>query len=102
MAQTSFQETPRKNVMELYSNPCDNNRTTHEERRLQIDELDEWDETKQFKIDDKVLLDENDLRIATSKLNTNGVIPFTVLNVFSYDTVEPLSTPLTQPSLQPD
>ncbi|PPR92690.1 hypothetical protein GOBAR_AA27983 [Gossypium barbadense] len=110
MAQTSFQETPRKNVMEQHSNPCDKNRVTCEERRLQIDDLEEWrtnvkekpkvhdeskrchderrDETKQFKVRDKVLLDEKDPRISTSKLNTNKAIPFTVLNVFLYGIVK--------------
>ncbi|PPS07040.1 hypothetical protein GOBAR_AA13612 [Gossypium barbadense] len=103
-------ESPRKNVIEFHSNPCNKNKVAHDERRLQINELDEWrtrdkekpkvhdeskrhynerrDETKQFKVGDKVLLDEKDLRIATSELNTNGVTPFTVLNVFPYGTVE--------------
>ncbi|PPS15663.1 hypothetical protein GOBAR_AA04922 [Gossypium barbadense] len=35
-------ETPRKNVMATHSSSCDKNRTSHEEWRLQIDELDEW------------------------------------------------------------
>ncbi|XP_052490724.1 uncharacterized protein LOC128042989 [Gossypium raimondii] len=84
---------------------------THEERMLQIDELDEWqthvkeklrihdaelkrhhvehvDGTNQFKVGDKVLLDKTDLDIATSELNANGATPFTVLNVFPYGTVE--------------
>ncbi|PPS09986.1 hypothetical protein GOBAR_AA10645 [Gossypium barbadense] len=96
--------------MEPYSNPWHKNRATHEEKRLQIDELDEWriqvkekpkahdeskrcyderqDEIKQFKVRDKVLLDEKDPRIATSEFNTNGMTPFTVLNVFPYSTVE--------------
>ncbi|PPR83469.1 hypothetical protein GOBAR_AA37244 [Gossypium barbadense] len=91
--QTSLQESPRKNMIEPHSNPCNKNRVTYEERRLPIDELDEWrthvkekpkahdeskrhhdkckDETKQFKVRDKVLLDEKDPRIATPKLNTN-------------------------------
>ncbi|PPR82306.1 hypothetical protein GOBAR_AA38410 [Gossypium barbadense] len=65
-------------MMETHSSPCDKNRTSHEERRLNIDELDEWrthvkekpkvhdeskqhhdkrrDETMQFKVGDKVLL----------------------------------------------
>ncbi|PPS08046.1 hypothetical protein GOBAR_AA12591 [Gossypium barbadense] len=34
------------------------------------------DETKQFEVGDKILLEEKDHRIATSKHNTNGVIPF--------------------------
>ncbi|PPR87186.1 hypothetical protein GOBAR_AA33504 [Gossypium barbadense] len=97
-------------MIEPHHNPCNKNRVTHEERRLQINKPDEWqthvkekpkahdqskrhhdkrrDETKQFKVRDKVLLDEKDSRIATSELITNGVTPFTVLNVFPYDTVE--------------
>ncbi|PPD70009.1 hypothetical protein GOBAR_DD33110 [Gossypium barbadense] len=97
--------------MEPRSNPCDRNRTIHDERMLQIDELDEWrthvrkklkkhdeelmrhhdkhvDGTKQFKVGDKVLLDKTDPRIATSELDANGSNPFTVLNVFLYGTVE--------------
>ncbi|PPS16017.1 hypothetical protein GOBAR_AA04560 [Gossypium barbadense] len=92
--------------MELYSNPYLKNRATHKEERLQIDELDKWrahvkkkpkahdeskqhhderkNERKQFKVGDKVLLDGKDHRIATLELNTNGVTPFTVLNVFPY------------------
>ncbi|PPD81274.1 hypothetical protein GOBAR_DD21795 [Gossypium barbadense] len=84
---------------------------THEERMLQIDELDKWqthvkekprihdaepklhhdenvDGTQQIKVGDKVLLDKMDPQIATSKLNANGATPFTVLNVFPYGTVE--------------
>ncbi|PPR87839.1 hypothetical protein GOBAR_AA32852 [Gossypium barbadense] len=82
VAQTPLQDSPRKNVMEPHSNPRNKNRATHEERRLQIDELDEWrtyvkekpkahneskrhldkreDETTKFKVADKVLLDEQD------------------------------------------
>ncbi|PPS20318.1 hypothetical protein GOBAR_AA00252 [Gossypium barbadense] len=40
---------------------------------------------------------EKDPRIATSKLNTNGVIPFTALNAFPYGTVEPPQHPFTSP-----
>ncbi|PPS01065.1 hypothetical protein GOBAR_AA19611 [Gossypium barbadense] len=81
-------------------------RTTHEERMLQIDKLDEWrthvkenlriqdaepkrrhdghkDETNQFKVGDQVLLlDKMNHQIATAELNANGETPFTVLNVF--------------------
>ncbi|PPS05612.1 hypothetical protein GOBAR_AA15036 [Gossypium barbadense] len=96
--------------MELHSNPCHKNRATHEERRLQIDELDAWqthieekpkvhdeskqrhderrDETKQFKFGDKVLLNEKDPRIAISGYNTNAAIPITILNIFLHGTVE--------------
>ncbi|PPD77980.1 hypothetical protein GOBAR_DD25092 [Gossypium barbadense] len=97
--------------MEPHSSPCDKNRTTHEERMLQIDELDEWrthvkeksrihdakpkrrhdehvDGTNQFTVGDKVLLDKTDPRIVISELDANGSNPFTVLNDFLYDTVE--------------
>ncbi|PPS15881.1 hypothetical protein GOBAR_AA04693 [Gossypium barbadense] len=36
-----LQDSSKKNVMELQSNLCNKNRATHEERRLQIVELDE-------------------------------------------------------------
>ncbi|PPD92282.1 hypothetical protein GOBAR_DD10750 [Gossypium barbadense] len=98
-------------MMELHSSPCEKNRTTHEERMLQIDKLDKWqthvkeklrihnaepkrrhdehkDGTNQLKARDQVLLDKTDRQIATSKLNANRITPFTVLNVFPYDTVE--------------
>ncbi|PPS02988.1 hypothetical protein GOBAR_AA17670 [Gossypium barbadense] len=104
-------EIPQKKVIKPRSNSSVKNRTTHEERRLQIDELDEWrthvnekpkiydtepkqshdehkDVTNHFKVGDQVLLDEKGPRIATSELNANGVTPFTVLNVFPYGTVE--------------
>ncbi|PPS10739.1 hypothetical protein GOBAR_AA09911 [Gossypium barbadense] len=77
----------------------------YEERRLQIEELDEWwtqksrtpdkpklnqdeltDSPNQLKVGDKVLLDAVDPRIATSE--PNGVIPLTVLNIFPYGTIE--------------
>ncbi|PPS19508.1 hypothetical protein GOBAR_AA01103 [Gossypium barbadense] len=100
-------EIPQKNVTKPRSSL---HRTNHEERRLQIDELDEWqthvkekprihdepkrlhhelkDETNQFKIDNQVLLDKTDPRIATSEHNVNGATPFTVVNIFPYGTVE--------------
>ncbi|KAG8498696.1 hypothetical protein CXB51_005123 [Gossypium anomalum] len=76
MAQTSFQETPRKNEKPK----------VHDESKRHHDEY--RGETKQFKVGDKVLLDEKDPRIATLELNTNGATPFTVLNVFPYSTVK--------------
>ncbi|PPS08457.1 hypothetical protein GOBAR_AA12191 [Gossypium barbadense] len=104
VAKHSLQKTPRKNVTESQSSLHNKNRTNHEERRLQIDELDEWqtyvkkkprihdepkrlhDELKdgmnQFKIGDQALLDKTDPRITTSELNANGATPFTVLNIF--------------------
>ncbi|PPS04252.1 hypothetical protein GOBAR_AA16409 [Gossypium barbadense] len=77
----------------------------HEERRLQIEELDEWrthksrthDEPKlrqnklntspnQLKARDKVLLDATDPHIVTAKPNEE--IPLTVLSIFPFGTVE--------------
>ncbi|PPR90646.1 hypothetical protein GOBAR_AA30038 [Gossypium barbadense] len=78
---------------------------THEERRLQIEELDEWqahksrthDKSKlrqnkpdttsnQLKVGDKVLLDAADHHIVTT--TPNEEIPLTVLNIFPFGTVE--------------
>ncbi|PPS02663.1 hypothetical protein GOBAR_AA17995 [Gossypium barbadense] len=80
-------------------------RPIYEERRLQIEELDEWQTHKpmthdkpkprhdelnaapnQLKVGDKVLLDAADPRITTSE--PNGAIPLTVLSIFPYGTVE--------------
>ncbi|PPS04292.1 hypothetical protein GOBAR_AA16355 [Gossypium barbadense] len=107
---------PRQRIVETRSkniyDPClsNNKGIIYEERRLQIDELDEWqtpvkekpkahekskrhhdeyrDETKQIKVRDKVLLDENDPRIATLEHNTDRETPFTVMNIFPHDIVE--------------
>ncbi|PPR88167.1 hypothetical protein GOBAR_AA32522 [Gossypium barbadense] len=100
LAQTAMQEIPRDKVMEP--------RTTLEERRLQIAELDEWQtkvkeksrihderkqchdklkgESNQLKVGDKVLVDEADPPVAT--FEPNGAIPFAVLNIFPYGIVE--------------
>ncbi|PPS15099.1 hypothetical protein GOBAR_AA05472 [Gossypium barbadense] len=96
-------EIGSKNIHE----PCSSNNKgpIYEERGLQIDELDEWrthkskthDKPKpsqnelntspnQFKVEDKVLLDAADPRIATSEPNEE--IPLTVLSIFPYGTVE--------------
>ncbi|PPR93802.1 hypothetical protein GOBAR_AA26867 [Gossypium barbadense] len=105
-----IRESLRKNVMEPYSNPCHKNRATHEERRLQIDELDEWrthvkekpkahneskrhhdeyrDETTQFKVGDKVLLDKKDPQFDTLEHDTDESTPFTIMNIFPHGTVE--------------
>ncbi|PPS07730.1 hypothetical protein GOBAR_AA12913 [Gossypium barbadense] len=87
--------------------PCSNNNKgpIYEERRLQIEELDEWRTQKprtpnkskssqdelntspnQLKVGDKVLLDTTDPRITTSEPNEE--IPLTVLSIFPYGTVE--------------
>ncbi|PPR99091.1 hypothetical protein GOBAR_AA21577 [Gossypium barbadense] len=77
----------------------------HEERRLQIEELDEWrthklrthDKPKirqneldtfpnQLKVGDKVLLDAADPHIVTTKLNEE--IPLMVLSIFPLGTVK--------------
>ncbi|PPS11434.1 hypothetical protein GOBAR_AA09209 [Gossypium barbadense] len=77
----------------------------HEDRRLQIEELDEWrmhkprthDKPKlrqnelntfpnQLKVGDKVLLDVADPHIVTTKLNEE--IPLTVLSIFPFSIVE--------------
>ncbi|PPS18308.1 hypothetical protein GOBAR_AA02271 [Gossypium barbadense] len=78
---------------------------THEERRLQIEELDEWQTHKprmddkpelrqinlntfshQLKVGDKVLLDAVDPHIVTT--TPNEEIPRTVLSIFPFFTVE--------------
>ncbi|KAG8496910.1 hypothetical protein CXB51_008094 [Gossypium anomalum] len=81
--------------------PCSSNNKgpIHEERRLQIEELDEWQTYKpktrhdelnfsqnQLKVGEKVLLDAADPRITTSELN--GASSLMVLNIFPYGTVE--------------
>ncbi|PPR95343.1 hypothetical protein GOBAR_AA25329 [Gossypium barbadense] len=87
--------------------PCSSNDQgpIYEERRLRVEELDEWQRHKprthdkpkprhdelnispnQLKVGDKVLLDAADPRIATSE--PNGEIPLTVLSIFPYGTVE--------------
>ncbi|PPS14739.1 hypothetical protein GOBAR_AA05840 [Gossypium barbadense] len=97
------EETRSKSTHEPCS--CNNKEPVYEERRLQIEELDEWrihkprthDKPKpcydelnisrnQLKVGDKVLLDAADPRIAT--VEPNGAIPLMVLNIFPYGTVE--------------
>ncbi|PPR98847.1 hypothetical protein GOBAR_AA21820 [Gossypium barbadense] len=92
-----------KEVHEPFSS--NNKGPIHEERRLQIKELDEWwthkprthDKPKlrqdelntfpnQLKVGDKVLLDPADPHIVTTKLNEE--IPLTVLSIFPFDIVE--------------
>ncbi|PPS03616.1 hypothetical protein GOBAR_AA17050 [Gossypium barbadense] len=100
-------EALHKTVSKSTYEPCSNKNkgAIYEERRLQIEELDEWrthrlrthdkpkpcldklkDAPNQLKAGDKVLLDAADPRIATSE--PNRVIPLTVLNIFPYGTVE--------------
>ncbi|PPS09727.1 hypothetical protein GOBAR_AA10910 [Gossypium barbadense] len=94
-------ETGPKNIHK----PSNNKKPIHEERRLQIEELDEWrthkprkhDKLKprhdepnssknQLQVGDKVLLDAADPRIATSEPNEET--PLTVTSNFPYGTVE--------------
>ncbi|PPS19628.1 hypothetical protein GOBAR_AA00948 [Gossypium barbadense] len=77
----------------------------HEDRRLQIEELDEWRTHKprtpdklnlrqnklnpfpnQLKVGDRVLLDAKDPHMVTT--TSNEEIPLTVLNFFPFGTVE--------------
>ncbi|KAA3465975.1 extensin-like [Gossypium australe] len=81
-------------MIEPCYNQGDRNRTMYEERRLHLDELDEWrthvkekpkkhdeeskqcheehvDGTNQFKVGDKVLLGKTDPRISPSELDAN-------------------------------
>ncbi|PPS13535.1 hypothetical protein GOBAR_AA07049 [Gossypium barbadense] len=103
MVQPTLQELNLKEVREPFSS---NNRgPIHEERRLQIEELDEWrthkprthDKPKlhqnklntfpnQLKVRDNVLLDAADPHIVTAKPNEE--IPLTVLSIFPFGTVE--------------
>ncbi|PPS08100.1 hypothetical protein GOBAR_AA12546 [Gossypium barbadense] len=87
--------------------PCSKNDKghIHEERRLQIEELDEWQEHKprthdkpnihqnkpntspnKLKVGDKVLLDVADPHIVTT--TPNEEIPLMVLSIFPFRTVE--------------
>ncbi|PPS16717.1 hypothetical protein GOBAR_AA03871 [Gossypium barbadense] len=96
-------ETLSKSTHELCSS--NNKEPIYEERRLKIEELDEWRTHKpkthgkpkprhdelnispiQLKVGDKVLLDVADPRIAT--FEPNGAILLTVLSIFPYGTVE--------------
>ncbi|PPR99094.1 hypothetical protein GOBAR_AA21568 [Gossypium barbadense] len=103
--QSSLQEPPRTKTMETVHYYQGANKDTHEERRLQIEELDEWrahkprihDKPKllqnkpdtysnQFKVGDKVLLDAADPHIVTTIPNEE--IPLTVLSIFPFGMVE--------------
>ncbi|PPR93039.1 hypothetical protein GOBAR_AA27629 [Gossypium barbadense] len=99
----TFQKLSFKEVHE----PCSSNDRghTHEERRLRIEELDEWrahklrthDKPKlrqnkadtspnQLKVGDKVLLEVADPHIVTT--TPNEEISLTILNIFPFGTVE--------------
>ncbi|PPR98292.1 hypothetical protein GOBAR_AA22376 [Gossypium barbadense] len=96
-------EIRSKSTHEPYSS--NNKESIYKERRVQIEELDEWrthklrthDKPKprhdelnispnQLKVGDKVLLDAADPYIATP--GPNGAIPLMVLSIFPYGTVE--------------
>ncbi|PPR86267.1 hypothetical protein GOBAR_AA34425 [Gossypium barbadense] len=103
MVQPTLQEMSLKEVHEPLSSSSKG--PIYEDRRLQIEELDEWrthkprtqDKPKllqdklntflnQLKVGDKVLLDAADPHIVTTKLNEE--IPLTVLSIFPFGTVE--------------
>ncbi|PPS11270.1 hypothetical protein GOBAR_AA09372 [Gossypium barbadense] len=103
MVQPTLQEKILKEVHEPFLR---NGRgPIHEERRLPIEELDEWPTHKprthdklelrqnklnnfphQLKVGDKVLLDAADPHIVTT--TPNEEIPLTVLGIFAFGTVE--------------
>ncbi|KAK5833499.1 hypothetical protein PVK06_017342 [Gossypium arboreum] len=103
VVQPTLQEISSKNLHE----PCSSNNKglIYEERRLQIEELDEWRVHKlrthdkpnphhddltiapnQLKVGDKVLLDTTNPRIAPTE--PNGTIPLTVLSTLPQGTVK--------------
>ncbi|PPS11184.1 hypothetical protein GOBAR_AA09458 [Gossypium barbadense] len=103
MVQPTLQEMSLKEVHEPFSS--DNRGPIHEERRLQIEELDERQTHKprthdkpklcqdelntfqnQLKVGDKVLLDAADPHIVTAK--SNEEISVTVLSIFPFSIVE--------------
>ncbi|PPR92489.1 hypothetical protein GOBAR_AA28184 [Gossypium barbadense] len=103
MVQPSLQEMSLKEVHEPFSS---NRRgPIHEDQRLQIEELDEWQTNKlrtpnklnlrqnklnpfpnQLKVGDRVLLDATDPHIVAT--TSNEEIPLTVLSIFPFGTVE--------------
>ena len=103
MIQPTLQEISLKEVHEPLSN--NSKGSIHEERRLQVDELDEWwthkprthDKLKlrqnepdtspnKLKVGDKVLLNAADPHIVTT--TPNEEIPLTVLSIFPFGMVE--------------
>ncbi|PPR90755.1 hypothetical protein GOBAR_AA29932 [Gossypium barbadense] len=103
MVQPTLQEMSLKEVHEPFSSSSRG--PIHEDRRLQIKELDEWRMHKprthdkptlhqnelntspnQLKVGDKVLLDAADPHIVTTKPNEE--IPLTILSIFPFGTVE--------------
>ncbi|PPS15687.1 hypothetical protein GOBAR_AA04895 [Gossypium barbadense] len=103
MVQPTLQKMSLKEAHESFSSTSRG--PVHEDRRLQIEELDEWWTHKprtlkksklrqnepdtspnQLKVGDKVLLNATDPHIVTTTLNEE--IPFTVLSIFPFGTVE--------------
>ncbi|PPS06204.1 hypothetical protein GOBAR_AA14442 [Gossypium barbadense] len=104
--EASHVELNEMSLKEAHESFSSNSRgLTHEERRLQIEELDEWrthklrthDKPKlqqneldtfpnQLKVGDKVLLDAADPHIVTARPDEE--IPFTVLSIFPFGTIE--------------
>ncbi|PPS06775.1 hypothetical protein GOBAR_AA13876 [Gossypium barbadense] len=99
------EEPPRKKTTETVRYYHEENKDIHEERRLRIEELDEWQEYKprvydkpklcknkpdtspnQLQVGDTVLLDAVDPHIVTT--TPNEEIPLTVLSIFPFGTVE--------------
>ncbi|PPR93310.1 hypothetical protein GOBAR_AA27360 [Gossypium barbadense] len=103
--QSSLQELPQTKTTETVCYYHEENKYVHEERRLRIEELDEWQEHKprthdklklrrkkpdtspnQLKVGDTVLLDSVDPHIVTT--TPNEEIPLTVLSIFPFGIVE--------------
>ncbi|PPS03659.1 hypothetical protein GOBAR_AA17002 [Gossypium barbadense] len=103
MVQPTLQKISLKEVHEPFSSSSKG--PIHEDRRLQIEKLDEWrthkptthDKPKlphnklntfpnQLKVGDEVLLDVADPHIITTK--SNEEVPLTVLRIFPFGTVE--------------
>ncbi|PPS12144.1 hypothetical protein GOBAR_AA08500 [Gossypium barbadense] len=100
------QETMEMSLKEVHEPFSSNSRgPIHEDRRLQIDELDEWRTHKprtpdkpnlrqnklnpfpnQLKVGDRVLLDATDPHIVAT--TSNEEIPLTVLSIFPFSMVE--------------
>ncbi|PPS19453.1 hypothetical protein GOBAR_AA01112 [Gossypium barbadense] len=99
------EELPRTKTTETVRYYHEENKDVHEERRLRIEELDEWREHKprthdksklrkhkpdtspnQLQVGDTVLLDAIDPHIVTT--TPNEKIPLTVLSIFPFGTVE--------------
>ncbi|PPS01881.1 hypothetical protein GOBAR_AA18780 [Gossypium barbadense] len=103
--QSSLQEPPRTKTTETVHYYHVENKDTHEEQRLQIEELDEWQAHKprtydkpklcqnkpdtspnQLQVGDKDLLDATDPYIDTT--TPNEEIPLTILSIFPFGTIE--------------